>query len=265
MTAAATPAAPQSPWWIPRSGCPCSSCLNHPDPTAPAHRPPGCNRSTPPEVPHLTRVGPQRDPIPSPGGTTPWSNRVDADRHLGVAVGRGVGQRLELGLSARRAGTGIPLAHGLGACAGVLVTVPVTLCRCGHVIVKVPTLAPNNELPTDSGVMDVTPHPHECAALVSGRIEGERQSLTNVGRVQTAPKECGRCRGFGIRVSGHPAIAGSSGTQGRWSFWLPVPARAFGPSAPARARTAHHGHPLTTTWCAGTSAPMARTGCGWRT
>ena len=103
MTAAATPAAPQSPWWIPRSGCPCLSCLDHPDPTAPAHRPPGCNRSTPPEVPHLTRVGPQRDPIPSPRRTTPWSNASTLTATWGVAVGRGVCQRLELGLSARRA------------------------------------------------------------------------------------------------------------------------------------------------------------------
>jgi hypothetical protein len=61
-TAPATPAAPQSPWWLPRPGCLCSSCFDHPDPAAPAHRPPVCNLSTPPAVSHATRVRPCWDP-----------------------------------------------------------------------------------------------------------------------------------------------------------------------------------------------------------
>jgi hypothetical protein len=43
------------------------------------------------------------------------------------------------GVSSMPSATGIPLAHGLGVVVGgVLVAVPVTLCRCGHAIVKLP-------------------------------------------------------------------------------------------------------------------------------
>jgi hypothetical protein len=81
-TAPATPAAAQSPWWSPRPRCLWWSCLDHRDPTASAHRPLVCNRSTPPEVPHWTRVRPRRDPVPSPGDYA-LVKRVDAGRHAG--------------------------------------------------------------------------------------------------------------------------------------------------------------------------------------
>jgi hypothetical protein len=43
------------------------------------------------------------------------------------------------GVSSMASATGRPLAHGLGVVvAGVLVAVPVTLCRRGHAIVKLP-------------------------------------------------------------------------------------------------------------------------------
>ena len=43
------------------------------------------------------------------------------------------------GVSSMASATGIPLAHGPGVVvAGVLVAVPVTLCRRGHAIVKLP-------------------------------------------------------------------------------------------------------------------------------
>jgi hypothetical protein len=66
-TAPAIPAAPHSPWWLPRPGCLRSSYLDHPVPTAPVHRPLVCNRSPPQDGPHSTGVRPRRDPTRSPG------------------------------------------------------------------------------------------------------------------------------------------------------------------------------------------------------
>jgi hypothetical protein len=52
----------------------------------------------------MTRVRPWRDPTPSPGGTTPWSNTSTLTATWGVAIGRGVCQRLELAEAVPRLG-----------------------------------------------------------------------------------------------------------------------------------------------------------------